>query len=456
MLRSSPTPARPRARIAAVALLLALWDPAQVEGAGPASEADPMPAGVPRVVLLTVDTLRADHVGALGGPVATPAMDRLAAEGALVGQATTPVPSTGPAHASLLTGLHPWHHGTLRNAVAVDPRIPTVADLARASGRVTAAFVSSFILDARFGFHQGFDHYVFEPDESYYWRGKRREAFWTRGRKTAQAAAQWITEHADEPFFLWVHFFDPHTPYEPPTGYAVPSGQEVDLTGKSLPDGVADEAALRREIRAYRGEVRYVDAQIGTVVERLRVLGLLDRTAVVLTSDHGEGLGDHGVLEHGANLHDELVRVPLILRAPGVPPGRRPEGPAQLEDLAPTLLSLMGIAIPDALDGYDLLPWLSGATAESPRTVSVGRRRAMDRRPDQFYARRWPEKWIGSGTGEGRRFDLARDPGERQAGEIAPAPDGLERALAGARPGRAPDAAPEVQRALEALGYVDP
>ena len=116
-------------------------------------------------------------------------------------------------------------------------------------------------------------------------------------------------------------------------------------------------------IRAYRGEVSYADAQVGRLVEGLRSLGLLDETAVVVSSDHGEGLGDHGLLEHGANLHDELVRVPLVLRAPGLPRGRRLAGSAQLEDLAPTLLSLAGVPVPPGLDGMDLGPWLAGRAA---------------------------------------------------------------------------------------------
>ena len=159
----------------------------------------------------------------------------MAAEGALVERAFTPIPSTGPAHASLMTGLYPWRHGTLRNAVPLDARIPLLAEAAKARGLATAAFVSSYVLDRRFGFHQGFDTYVFEPTERYFWRGQMREAFFSRGEVTAGAAMRWITQHADGPFFVWVHLFDPHTPYDPPPGFAVAPDDPVDRTGKIVP-----------------------------------------------------------------------------------------------------------------------------------------------------------------------------------------------------------------------------
>jgi arylsulfatase A-like enzyme len=417
------------------------------------------PAPVDRVLLITIDTLRADHVAAYGGPVATPAIDALASEGALVERAFTPIPSTGPAHASLMTGLYPWRHGTLRNAAPLDARIPTLAEAARARGLATAAFVSSFVLHRRFGFHQGFDSYVFEPTERYLWRGRMREGFFARGEATASAAMGWLTEHADGPFFLWVHLFDPHTPYDPPPGFAVPPDDPVDREGKIVPPRVRDFAALDRLNRAYRGEVAYADAQVGRLVERLRLLGRLDETAVIVTSDHGEGLGDHGELEHGSNVFDELVRVPLVIRAPGVPPGRRLRGAAQLEDLAPTIRALIGAEPAAARDGFDLLPWLAGRAEASPRTAVVGRRRPFPGRHDLFFESRWPRKWIGRVDSPGVDFARDRDPGERDPSPGQGMPEQLREALA-RRPLAAeraqPEADPETRRALEALGYAEP
>jgi arylsulfatase A-like enzyme len=408
--------------------------------------------------LITIDTLRADHVGAYGGPVATPAIDALAAEGALVEQAFTPIPSTGPAHASLMTGLYPWRHGALRNAAPLDARIPVLAEAAKARGLATAAFVSSYILDRRFGFHQGFDTYVFEPTERYFWRGRMRDAFFSRGETAAGAAMRWITAHAGGPFFVWVHLFDPHAPYEPPPGFAVPPGDPVDRAGKIVPPAVRDFEALDRMIRAYRGEVAYADAQVGRLVERLQMLGLLDRTAVILTADHGEGLGDHGELEHGTNVFDELVRVPLVIRAPGIPPGRRLRGAAQLEDLAPTIRALIGAEPLAESDGFDLFPWLSGRAASSPRPAVVGRRRPFPGRPDVFFESRWPRKWIGRVDAPGVGFSRDRDPGERDPAPGQGMPAQLREALE--RPPQAaartvPDADPETRRALEALGYAE-
>jgi arylsulfatase A-like enzyme len=418
---------------------------------------------VDKLVLITIDTLRADHVGAYGGPVPTPAMDRLAAEGVLVEQAFTPIASTGPAHVSLMTGLHPWRHGTLSNAVPVDPRIPTLAEVAAQRGMATAGFVSSFILSRRFGFHQGFETFVFEPGQEYEWRLKRRERFWTRGEATTRAAMQWITGHADGPFFVWVHYFDPHMPYQPPPGYARPADEPVDLTGKRMPVDqpiVKTERELRSWIRAYRGEVAYSDAQVGTLVDRLRLLGILDRTAVILTSDHGEGLGDHALMEHGLHLFEELVHVPLVIRAPGLPAGRRLSGAVQLEDVQPTIRALIGAEVDDSVDGKNLLPWLRGEVARSPRDAVFGRRDRKKARPDLFYFRRWPTKWIGRPGRDGLEFALDRDPDEAagKPGEGMPEPLREEVARAeesgAVREGEV-DPDPEVRRALEALGYLE-
>jgi len=425
-------------------------------------------------VLITIDTLRADHVGVYGGPVATPALDRLAAEGAVVEHAYTPVPSTGPAHASLLTGRYPWNHRTLKNAVPMDPTLATLADWLQLRGIATAAVVSSYILHPRFGFHQGFDSYRFEPTEEYVWRGKQRGRFWTRGEHTTRAANAWLTEHGGEPFFLWLHYFDPHTPYMPPPGFAVDPKDPIDLDGKRVRGTGKTKDQLRQAIRAYRGEVAYTDFQVGLVIERLRLLDLLDRTAVIVTADHGEGLGDHGALEHGVNVFDELVRVPLLVRAPGIPAGRRLDGVVQLEDLAPTILALYGAESPEGIDGVDLLPWLRGKVDASPRDSVFGRRRPYAKEPDRFFERRGDRKWIGNPEKRGALFDLDADPREREPKPGSGPSEALREAIqeqgaatnppAGDSSNDSPGVGtrdrevgpdPEVRRALEALGYLE-
>jgi len=271
------------------------------------------------------------------------------------------------------------------------------------------------------------------------------------------AAISWITAHPGEQFFVWVHLFDPHSPYAPPAGFRISDEAPVSLEAKRIPPGVRNGSQLATLIRAYRGEVSYADAQLGRLLERLRTLGLLEGTAVIVSSDHGEGLGDHGLLEHGANLHDELVRVPLVLRAPGLPRGRRLAGSAQLEDLAPTILSLAGVAIPPGLDGVDLGPWLLGKAERSPRAAVLGRRKHYRGQPDHFFLRDWPRKWIGGKGGQGRAFRLDEDPLEQVGTARVGVPEALRGAVdaADAAPAEPPVLDDEARRALKALGYLD-
>jgi arylsulfatase A-like enzyme len=412
-------------------------------------------------VLVTVDTLRADHVSPYGGIVPTPSFETLAREGALAEQAYTPIPTTAPAHVSLLTGLHPWRHRTLENAVPVDGSLATLAGILRDEGFRTAAFVSSYVLHPRFGFNRGFERYEFEPTQDYAWQGEMTPNFWTRGEDTTLSALRWLNERAaadEERFFLWVHYFDPHAPYQPPQGFEVSPTQPVDLSQKRIPPEVSDAQELRRLVRAYRGEVRYADAQLGRLVERLRTLALLESTVLVVTSDHGEGLGDHGLLEHGANLHEELVRVPLFVRAPGVAAGRRLRGPVQLEDLLPTALALLGVSVPEGLDGENLAPWLRGQAAASPREAVRGRRRTYDARPDLYYERREGLKWIGELGSPGTVYVLDRDPAEQAGSRGHGASETLRAEAAAAQelPVASPRPVdPEARRALKALGYLE-
>jgi arylsulfatase A-like enzyme len=439
--------ARAFARVACIASLLALLG--CDDGSSPADPA-------PRVLVITIDTLRRDHVRAYGGVVPTPTLDGLATRGALLLDAYTPTPTTAPAHASLWTGLHPWRHGVSDNAVPLPGDVATVPERAREGGVATAAFVSSFILDTRFGWSRGFETYHFEPSESYPWRGRRRGAFWTRAAATTDAALAWLAEHRNGPFLLWVHYFDPHAPFEAPPGFERPASERVSLEAKTLPPGVASFAQLADLIRGYRGDVAYTDAQLGRLLDGLAALGLAESTAVLVTSDHGEGLGDHGLLEHGENLHEELVRIPLLVRGPGIPPARRLAGAAQLEDLAPTILELLGLPAPPGIDGASLLPWLRGAATGSPRDTAVGRRKPYAGRPDQFFARRAEQKWIGPLTGEGVAYRLDADAGELHGVAAPDPPEAIARLGDAARtraPARVIDT--ESRRALEALGYIE-
>jgi arylsulfatase A-like enzyme len=405
------------------------------------------------VVLITVDTLRADMLGPYGSDLPTPGFDALARDGVVVEGACTPTPSTGPAHASLFTGLHPWNHGILLNATPLDPSLPSLTESVRAAGLDTAAFVASFIVAARWGFDRGFGLFHFEPSRLWKWQGEPI-GFYNEAGEITDAALEWIEHHRERRFFVWLHYFDPHSPYGAPQPFRRPASEVIDLAGKELPSKVESLAHLAGLIRAYRGEVAYVDAQMLRLTQKLSDLGLLERTTVVMTADHGEGLGDHGWLGHGRNLHDELVTVPLIVRGPGIPAGRRLRGAAQLEDLMPTLLSLLGQPIPDGLDGVDLAPWLRGEVAESPRDAVVGRRAGYPDMPALFFERRWPEKWIGPLDGAGDHYRLDADPREAVA-RSGPPPELLRQRVA-AGVGRAGEQVldEEARRALEALGYL--
>ena len=425
----------------------------------------------PRVrglVLISIDTLRADHIGVYGGPVSTPNLDRLAAQGVLFENATTPTPTTGPAVASMLTGLYPWHHEVLNNVTVLAAQFMTLAEIAQDAGVVTAGFVSNYMLDERYGFAQGFDTYLFEPTGRYEFPSRELaraapwgadRGFWAPADAITTAAGAWIERTARDPrpFFLWVHYFDPHAPYNPPANHAVDPAQQIDLSGKSLPRGVKSWDKLRKLVRAYQGEVRFVDAEVGKLLSTLGRFHSLDEIAIVVTSDHGEGLGDHGKLDHGAVLFDEAVRVPLLIRAPGLARGTRLAGPAQLEDLFPTLLALLGLSARDAIDGVDLRPWMSGRHEQSPRRASVGAVRLwFHQRIPLFYERRWPTKWIGPSTGGGKVFDLGADPREARARPARQLPGFIATTLVGARvvPVSEDDLDEESLRGLRALGYI--
>ena len=279
----------------------------------------------PGIVLVSLDTLRARSVSAYGCPrPTTPALDRLAARGALVQTAVAPVPFTPPSHMSMLTGLEPCAHGVKGVHEALAPDRLTLAEVFRAAAYETAAFTEDAYLVAANGFDRGFNTYVENRSEESASPGFAAETF-------AQARA-WLATHAARSFFLFVHTYQVHEPYTPPRAYAA-----------LFTDGDRGDDN-QRALAAYEREVRYTDDLLADF------LGAVDpRTIVVVTSDHGEGFGEHFWTTHGFDLHDEALLVPLIMRAAGlVPPGRVVEEQVGLVDLAPTLLELAGVpGLPD-------------------------------------------------------------------------------------------------------------
>ncbi len=291
----------------------------------------------PNVLLITVDTLRWDHVGVYGASnVSTPTLDGLAARGVRFDTAIMHAPLTAPSHASILTGLTPLGHGVRDNgAFVLPPALPTIATTLLDAGYTTAGFISGFPLDRRFGFARGFDLY-----DDRLPRGLARNAGATERRadETTTRAMAWIDgTPSDRPWFAWVHYFDPHAAYEPPPEYL-----------------------QRFPTRPYDGEIAFVDAQIGRLIDHLRERGALDRTIALVTADHGESLGEHGEETHGVFIYDSTLRVPWILAGPGVPTGRVPQVVARGVDVLPTLLDLAGVPAPTSIDGRSLRSALDG------------------------------------------------------------------------------------------------
>ncbi|MCK4873864.1 MAG: sulfatase-like hydrolase/transferase [Phycisphaerales bacterium] len=285
------------------------------------------------VLIVSIDTLRADHVACYGNrSIDTPTLDGLAREGILCAQTITPVPSTLPAHSSLMTGLDPYHHGARVNgSFKLDDRNVTLAEILSEHGYRTGAIISAYVLDSTYGVGQGFEHY--DDDLTH---GVRYAPHMFRERPaelTNEAISGWLREHADERFFCWVHYFDPHALYLPPEPYRTEYARNP-----------------------YDGEIAYVDNQLGKLLDLLSELGVRDKTLVIVTADHGEGLGEHNEMTHSLLVYDSTLHVPMIISAPGaLPQGKVIGRQTNLIDVVPTVLDLLGIDAPAPVDGVSLL-----------------------------------------------------------------------------------------------------
>lgn len=284
------------------------------------------------VVLITIDTLRADHLGCYGdGSIQTPNIDRLAHEGVRFTQAYTPVPITLPAHASLMTGEFPLATGMHDfSGNKLSPNIVTLAKVLRDHGYTTAAFIGAAVLDSRFGLNQGFetyfDHFDFGRSAEVHLDAVER-----RGDLVVDEALKWLELEPKPPFFLWVHLYDPHAPYRPPEPYA-----------------------SRYRARPYDGEIAFADAQVGRLMAFLRERRRFENCLIVLASDHGESLGEHGEKTHGFFIYDATLHVPLIIKIPRGAP-RVVNDEVSLVDVMPTVLQELNVAIPAGVQGRSLL-----------------------------------------------------------------------------------------------------
>ena len=386
------------------------------------------PAAPRTILLITIDTLRTDRVGAYGSRRGlTPALDRFAAESVRFDAAVAQVPLTLPSHATILTGLRPPAHGVRTNdGFKLPDDVPTLAEHLRSASYRTAAFIAAFPLRRSTGLARGFDHY----DDAFL--GARQER---RASDVLQAASSWLRERAGEHVFLWVHLFDPHTPYAAPA--------EVATLYPSAP---------------YDAEVAYTDRELGRFLDTLRGLGMYDDSIIAIAADHGEALGDHGERTHGTFVYDSAVRVPLLIRLPGVP-SRTVADPVELTDVAPTLAAAAGVRLPRT-DGIDLHPLASGARGDLDRAAyseSYYQNVLLGWSPLRAVrTARW--KFIEAPRSE--LYDLAADSGEQV--NVAEAQSRLAAGLAGALPPPVPAGsragAPDVDRRharerLRSLGY---
>ena len=295
------------------------------------------------VLLITLDTTRWDRIGAYGDAAATtPNLDRLASEGVLFEQTIAPAPLTLPAHSTMFTGLLPPRHGVRDNGgYVLDPSHKTLASLLKAAGRQTGAFVGAFVLDGKFGLDAGFDLYYDKFDVSRQ-RSVSLGSISRRASEVVDHAMPWLEQHASGPFFAWLHFYDAHTPYEPPEPF-----------GSRFRD------------RPYAGEIAYVDSQVGRLLQWLDARGLSDRTIVLAIGDHGESLNEHGEATHGLFIYESTTRVPFIVKTPySVTRGRRVPGLVRTEDVMPTVLELVGAPVPTGLEGRSLAPLLAGGASD--------------------------------------------------------------------------------------------
>lgn len=469
---------------AALSLLLA---------AASACAPEPRP---PNLLLVSIDSLRADHLGVYGyGRDTSPRIDRLARNGVLFEDFIAESSWTLPSHMTLLTGLPSLVHGVVFDGVRLDPARVTLAEHLGEAGYRSAAVVAALYLDPLFGFDRGFERYEVVgprvPDEEGFFarvhddqataeRWATIDASSHRGRSNAQVLTRaWaaLDDLGADPFFLFVHFWDVHYDYDPPESYwrRFDPDWDGDLDPRDYIQNPAvhadmDPRDLAHVVARYDGEIRWTDEHVGMLLDALDRKGLADDTLVVVTSDHGDEFFEHGGKGHRYTLYDEQLRVPLVMRWPGrLPAGRRVATQAAMAELVPTLLDLMGVEPMAEAGGRSLRPWIEGAATQPGRLAL-----------SYLY---WPDEWrlrslrqgdrkliqrIPAGSRQHRTevFDLARDPGEQEdlgtPGEAELSV--LQRAFRAQREARdalpssadrAVDLPDAMRQQLEAMGYLD-
>ena len=393
-----------------VAILLGiLWLGIVLPGTGSWGQAVPARNSSPDVFLITIDTLRADHVGCDGyKQVETPALDALAADGVRFTQAFTHSPITNTSHITILTGLLPSVHGVTDFGVPLSPQHVTAAELLKQHGYQTAAFIGAVILDSNTlapGLDRGFDFYDnFPKTDSKSADGRNNERWGRverRGMEVVEHAEAWFDKHPTGPHFVWVHLFDPHDPYEPPPPFSE-----------------------KYKDHLYDGEIAYADSAVAHWIAFLKKAGVYDNAIIVVTGDHGEGLGEHGEETHGLFLYDSTLHIPLILKTPLKTSGAAHhaiviDAEVRTTDILPTILSATGIAAPAGLNGESLFPLIEPTNIEQTASAQPPSNRDLFGETD--YPLRWgwaPLRALRTGNAkliEAPRpelYDLQADPKE--------------------------------------------
>ena len=302
----------------------------------------------PNIILITVDTVRADRMGFLGSKLGlTPNLDTLARQSVVFTRAYSQVPLTAPSHATILTGTYPQFHQVRDFQVPLGKDLPYAPEILRTHGYRTGAFIGAMVLDPGAGLARGFDR-GFDTYDAGFHEGRpgedRYRSTERRGAEVVAHALAWLNRHPRGPFFMWVHLYDPHDPYDPPEPY------------KS-----------KYAAAPYDGEIAYADSAVGKLLSQLRARGLYDGAVIAVMSDHGESLGDHGEDFHGFFLYDETIHVPIVIKLPGGDSaGKRIANRVGLVDVLPTILQAVGVAVPPEVQGESLLGLMTPkAPAES-------------------------------------------------------------------------------------------
>lgn len=381
------------------------------------------------VIVITIDTLRADHLGCYGyRAVKTPNIDALARQGILFWQAYTPTPVTFPSHTSIFTGTYPPFHGIRNNGnFILDSKALTLAEILTEHGYRTAAFIGAYVLDSYYGLDQGFQTYDDDFSEG---KSNEQELYQEKNaEQVTQEAVKWLEKNGQDRFFIWLHYFDPHAPYSPPSPFREEYSHNL-----------------------YDGEIAYTDYWLGVLFRQLQKQKLDAKTLVILTSDHGESLGEHDELTHGVFIYDSTLRIPLIIKGSQLPSSKTVSTQVRTIDLLPTILQILGINLPGQIQGQSLLNLVNGQPDKKERILYC-----ESYLP--YYNHGWSplsgirtHDWKYIRAPKPELYDLRKDPAERRnrIGELSAVRGKMEAELSSLLSSIAPPPKAEKNRHTEA------